>query len=108
MANETTFDKLWEDLKGDSDEARELLEVSESIALIINDIVRARINKGLSQRDLADLCGMKQSAIARMERLQVIPRLDTIIKIARKLDLKVCLIGSTAAMVAEPRTTYTV
>jgi predicted transcriptional regulator len=47
-----------------------------------------RVEKGYSQRDLAKLTGVKQSAIARMEALKVIPRLDTIILISRALDLQ--------------------
>jgi|GEM_PF-2736314 Predicted transcriptional regulator with C-terminal CBS domains len=47
-----------------------------------------RIEKGYSQRDLATITNVKQSAIARMEQLKIIPRLDTIILIARALDLQ--------------------
>lgn len=47
-----------------------------------------RIEKGYSQRDLAHITGVKQSAIARMEALKVIPRLDTILLISRALDMQ--------------------
>lgn len=47
-----------------------------------------RIEKGYSQRDLAHITGIKQSAIARIESLKVIPRLDTIILISRALDMQ--------------------
>ena len=86
-----TFDALWDNLKEENDQDKEVLEVSESIASIINNLVNTRIDKGWSQRDLAAACGLKQSAIARMERLQVIPRLDTIVKIAQKLDVRLCI-----------------
>lgn len=89
MADKLTFDALWNELKED-DASKELLEVSENVATIINSIVAARINKGWTQRDLANICGIKQSAIARMERLQAIPRLDTVVKIARKLNMQIC------------------
>lgn len=89
MAEKLTFDALWNELKED-DASKELLEVSENVATIINSIVAARINKGWTQRYLANICGIKQSAIARMERLQAIPRLDTVVKIARKLNIQIC------------------
>jgi ribosome-binding protein aMBF1 (putative translation factor) len=40
----------------------------------------------LSQRELADLCGTTQSAIARLERGQRPPRIDTLMRIAGALD----------------------
>lgn len=40
----------------------------------------------LSQRKLAELSGIKQPMIARIERLKTIPKLDTFIRIAMALD----------------------
>lgn len=59
------------------------------MAQIIDEIVSARLDKGLSQRDLAKLCIMKQSTIAGMETLQAVPRLDTLVKIAYYLGIKI-------------------
>jgi transcriptional regulator with XRE-family HTH domain len=42
--------------------------------------------RGLSQRELADLCGTTQSAIARLERGGRPPRIDTLLRIANALD----------------------
>ena len=50
-----------------------------------------RVKSGLTQRQLAEKCEIKQSAIARMESLQAIPRLDTMIKIARSLNVKIAV-----------------
>lgn len=55
---------------------------------LIQRLVVQRKNKKLSQRDLAELTGLKQSSIARIERDIVMPRLDTFIKIANALDLE--------------------
>ena len=46
---------------------------------------------GLTQRQLAEKCGIKQSAIARIERIQVIPRLDTLLKIAKCLECTISI-----------------
>ena len=41
---------------------------------------------GMSQRELAVLCGTTQSAIARLERGGRPPRIDTLLRIAEALD----------------------
>lgn len=61
----------------------------EKCVHLIADIIEKRIKLGLSQRQLADLCGMEQSAIARIEMFKVVPRLDTLFRIAEALNLKV-------------------
>jgi transcriptional regulator with XRE-family HTH domain len=49
-------------------------------------VAEQRRARGLSQRELADLCGTTQSAIARVERGARPPRLDTLLRIAGALD----------------------
>jgi transcriptional regulator with XRE-family HTH domain len=49
-------------------------------------VAEQRRGRGLSQRELADLCGTTQSAIARVERGARPPRLDTLLRMARALD----------------------
>ncbi len=90
MGSNVTFDELWEELKNESEESKDFYCVTEAVSDIIGDIVRARVSRGWTQRELAQACGVKQSAIARMERFQVMPRLDTVIKIAQKLNLQIC------------------
>ncbi len=49
-------------------------------------VAEERRARGLSQRELADLCGTTQSAIARVERGARPPRLDTLLRMAGALD----------------------
>jgi len=44
-------------------------------------MIEARKKKGLSQQELAELVGMQQPAIARLENLKTTPQIDTIIDI---------------------------
>lgn len=83
-----SVDLLFEELKSENKENEAVLENAESLYGIINEIVSERVKLGLTQRDLAKKCNMKQSALARIEKLQVIPRLDTVIRIAQILDIK--------------------
>jgi len=49
-------------------------------------VTEQRRARGLSQHELAGLCGTTQSAIARVERGARPPRLDTLRRIAEALD----------------------
>ena len=48
---------------------------------LIGKLIEAREEKGLSQRGLAELIGMKQPQIARLESMNVSPQLDTLFKV---------------------------
>ena len=61
-------------------------EEEELFAAIADEVAARRQEWGLSQRQLADLCGTTQSAIARIERGLRPPRIDTLLRIARALD----------------------
>ena len=55
-------------------------------ARIADQVVAQRTAKNLSQRELAELVGTTQSAIARLEAGGRPPRIDTLLKIADALD----------------------
>ncbi len=50
------------------------------------EIARRRVDLGLSQRELAELCGTTQSAVARLEAGRRAARLDTLLRVAHALD----------------------
>ncbi|MBR6206969.1 MAG: helix-turn-helix transcriptional regulator [Oscillospiraceae bacterium] len=83
-----TFEEMWEELKNSgTEEERKTMVEAEMLANIIHEVSEARIKAGLTQAQLAEKCGMKQSAIARFENLSVMPKLDTVVKIAASLSL---------------------
>jgi predicted transcriptional regulator len=55
-------------------------------AQIADRVAERRLQQGLSQRELAALCGTTQSAIARLERGGRPPRIDTLLRIAEALE----------------------
>jgi len=55
-------------------------------AAIAERVTERRVEMGMSQRELAELVGTTQSAIARLERGGRPPRIDTLLKIAEALD----------------------
>ena len=55
-------------------------------AQIADAVAGKRLSRGLSQKQLAELCGTTQSAIARLEAGGRPPRIDTLLRIAQALD----------------------
>ena len=52
---------------------------------LIGKMIEAREERGLSQRELAEISGVKQPAIARLESLKATPQIDTIFKVLHPL-----------------------
>jgi transcriptional regulator with XRE-family HTH domain len=50
-------------------------------------LVRARIDAGLTQREMAERLGVKQSAVARWEAGQTMPTLESLFRVAKSFDL---------------------
>lgn len=44
-------------------------------------LIEAREARGMTQRDLAEASGLKQPAIARIESMRSVPRVDTLLKL---------------------------
>lgn len=85
--------KTWENYKEyvkttDPQTAQDIADMEEQ-AKIISALVAQRKALGLSQRDLAALCGIPQSSVARIESFQTTPNLATLIKLIRSLGLKI-------------------
>lgn len=55
-------------------------------AQLAQQVAKERARRGLTQAELAALCGTTQSAVARLERGGRPPRLDTLLRIANALD----------------------
>src|SRR6266849_4251683 len=55
-------------------------------AAVADKVAERRQARGLSQRELAELVGTTQSAIARLERGGRPPRIDTLLRIADALE----------------------
>lgn len=76
--------------------AEEIAESDMRVALI-TELVKARQEQGISQRQLEEMSGVKQPQIARMERGDANPQLDTLLKVLVPL-------GKTLAIVPITRT----
>ena len=83
-----TWDEYKNHVKVINDEERRNMEEIEEMTTIVSSIIKRRQELGISQRSLAERCGIPQSSIARIETLKTTPKLDTLIKLLQALDLK--------------------
>lgn len=59
----------------------------DPLALIVSTIIEKRNELGYSQRELAEICGLPHSSVARIEAGTVKPKVETLIKIMKPLGL---------------------
>ena len=84
----------WEEVRRELFTPEELAASELRVALMV-ELSNARHERGLSQRKLEELCGVKQPVIARLEKGIVSPQLDTVLKVLAPL-------GKTLAIVPIP------
>lgn len=59
---------------------------------LIGEIIKARQEKGISQKKLEELSGVKQPVIARMERGTSNPQIDTTLKLLAPLGKTLAIV----------------
>ena len=59
---------------------------------LIGKLIEARETKGLTQAQLAEVAGLKQSAVARLENLKATPQIDTLFKILTPMGYKLTIV----------------
>ena len=84
--------KTWNDYKEhvksiDPESGKDIDEI-ETISAIVSAMVEQRTSLGLSQRDLAAMCGIQQSSVARIESCKTTPNLGTLLNIFQHLGLQ--------------------
>lgn len=70
-----------------TDEEKEDFFEQEKVSELIIKMIKRRTELNLTQNDLAKKSGIKQSIIAKLEKMNYIPRLDMLIKLLSALDL---------------------
>lgn len=84
--------RTWEDYKNQAKSKslflKKEIEEMEMLAEIISRIIERRNELGISQRELAEICGLPHSSVARIESCNVRPKVDTLIKIMQPLGLR--------------------
>ncbi len=94
--------RTWNDYKKhvksvDPEIGKDMDEV-ENISAIVSAMVEQRTSLGLSQRELAAMCGIAQSSVARIESCKTVPSLDTLLNIFRHLGLQLTVTPTKSTM----------
>ena len=88
--------RTWEDFKNKAKNSSELIkadiEEAETLAKLIGAIIQRRNKLGISQRELAALCGLPQSSVARIEACCVKPNVGTMLRIMKPLGLTLSVV----------------
>ena len=63
------------------------LDEVEEVSTIVGAMIQQRHNLELSQRELAELCDIPHSSVARIESGKTTPNLSTLLKIFNQLGL---------------------
>ena len=89
--------RTWEDYKKDAKaldpSIKQDIEEMETLAAIVSTIIERRNELGISQRELADICGLPHSSVARIESCTVKPKVETLIKIMKPLGLRLSAVA---------------
>ena len=72
-----------------SPEEEEMISLEKSL---ISAVIKAREENGLTQKQLSDLCGVKQPVIARLESAAHSPQINSIIKILKPLGYSLAVV----------------
>ncbi|MBP3200078.1 MAG: helix-turn-helix transcriptional regulator [Lachnospiraceae bacterium] len=81
----------WDDVRKELFTSEEINASNMRVA-VINEFISARKEKGISQKELEKLSGVKQPVIARLETGNVSPQIDTLLKL-------LATVGKTLAVV---------
>jgi len=76
--------RTWREVRPELYTAEEIRESNLRVA-IIGELIRARQEKNISQRELEQLSGVKQPIISRMEAGETSPQLDTVLRVLAPL-----------------------
>ncbi|MCC8048363.1 MAG: helix-turn-helix transcriptional regulator [Oscillospiraceae bacterium] len=91
MINNSALGRTWEELEKEIFTPEEIAASDLRVA-IIGELIKARHEKGISQKKLEELSGVKQPVIARMEKGSTSPRLDTVLKVLAPLGKTLAIV----------------
>ena len=90
-----TWNEYKDYVKSISPKNKNDIEEIENLAAIVSSMIEKRNSLGISQRELAAMCGVPQSSVARIESFKTTPKLDTLLKLMHPLGLRLTVAAVT-------------
>ena len=84
ISGTNSIGRTWADVRKGLFTKEEIAESDLRVALI-GELIKARKEQGISQRELEELSGVRQPVIARMENGNTTPNLSTVLKVLAPL-----------------------
>ncbi|MBN1983553.1 MAG: helix-turn-helix transcriptional regulator [Chitinivibrionales bacterium] len=84
MARISSIGHTWDDVRSNIFTPEEMAESDLRIALI-GELIKARKERGITQRELEAMSGVRQPIIARMENGKTTPNVSTVLKVLAPL-----------------------
>ena len=88
-----TWEDYLKEAKEQNPSVKQDIEEMQVLASIVSTIIEIRNELGYSQRELAKICGLPQSSVARIESCSVKPNVETLIKIMKPLGLTLSVVS---------------
>ena len=83
--------KTWDEVRTELFTPEEIAESDLRVALM-SELIAARKEQGITQRELEKMSGVKQPVIARIEKGDSAPRVDTLIKLLAPLGKTISIV----------------
>lgn len=87
MSRDRTWSQIRDEALAEDPEAGAVYEELEQRMAFVRPVILERQRRGWSQRRLAEEAGMKQPQVARFEAAETDPRVSTVVRLHRALDL---------------------
>lgn len=86
-----TVEEALEEFAGYGEKYKLIVSSMKNAEKLLKEFAYLRSSKDISQRDLAELTGIKQPQIARYEKASSFPRIDTLLRLLEALDYDLVL-----------------
>lgn len=91
IKNNPAIGSSWDEVRAELFTPEEIAASNLRVALI-GELIKARQEKGIIQKKLEELSGVKQPIIARMEKGTTSPQLDTVMKVLAPLGKTLAIV----------------
>ena len=98
--NNPAIGQSWDEVEKELFTPEEISASDLRIALI-GELIKARQEKGISQKKLEEMSGVRQPIIARMEKGSTSPQLDTVLKVLHSLGKTLAIVPLEQSNISE-------